>query len=158
MAKSKQKWRIGDVFTIATTDRRFAIGQIIGQEPDLMRSVTVALFDERYGTLREAGEKAKCDPANLFAILFVTVNHLESGDWHIVGHRSATVDSRFSPHEQTRIAGFVGAKVVGSGIVNDFVEAFYGLAPWDDWKDPHYLDSLLISTGVKPVDRLVYKN
>ena len=48
----------------------------------------------------------------------------------------------------------IGAKIIGSGIVNEFVEAFYGLVPWDDWKAPHYLDSLLISEAAKPVYRL----
>jgi hypothetical protein len=146
------------VFSISTSDGRFAIGQVVGQEPNLLRSVTAALFDERHNSIEEAREHAICDPSTLFAILFVTVNHLESGDWHIVGHRSVSVDARFNSHEHTRVQGFVGAKVVGSGIVNDFVEAFYGLAPWDDWNDPHYLDSLLISDAAKPVGRLVYKN
>jgi hypothetical protein len=54
--------------------------------------------------------------------------------------------------------GFVGASVHGSGILNEFVNAFYGLTPWDDWHDPYYLDHLLVSPEKKPVQRLVYKS
>lgn len=143
---------------IPTSDGRFAIGQIIGQEPDLMRSVTVALFDERYDSVEAAHDGPACNPDALYAILFVTVNHLESGDWNVVGSQTVTVDPELNPHEHTRSTGFIGAKIVGSDIVSEFVEAFYGLAPWNDWKDPHYLDSLLISEAAKPVHRLVYKN
>ena len=90
--RRKQHWRIGDVFLVPTRDGRFAIGQVTEQEPDLMRSATVALFDERHTSVEAAREDPACDPDTLYAILFVTVNHLESGDWVVVGNRSVTVD------------------------------------------------------------------
>jgi len=46
--------------------------------------------------------------------------------------------------------------VIGSAIVNEFLNAYYALQPWDDWKDPHYLDSLLVSPDKKPT-KLLYK-
>jgi hypothetical protein len=54
------------------------------------------------------------------------------------------------PYESLRNKGFVGAKVVGSKNVNELLNAYYGLSPWDDWKDPTYLDKLLISPEKKP--------
>ena len=44
----------------------------------------------------------------------------------------------------------MGAKVVGSANVGALCDAFYGLARWDDWKDPEYLDKLLLSPEKKP--------
>jgi len=61
-----------------------------------------------------------------------------------------------APYETLRRSGFIGAKVRGSGIVEEFVNAFYGFAPWDDWYVPDYLDAFLISASKKPTDRLVY--
>lgn len=36
------------------------------------------------------------------------------------------------------------------------MNAYFALEPWDDWKDPHYLDSLLVSPDNGP-ERLVLK-
>ena len=61
------------------------------------------------------------------------------------------------PCEPLRASGFIGATITGSGIVDDFVNAFHGLAPWDDWHDPRYLDTLLLDPSKKPRG-LVYKD
>ncbi len=157
-ASGSKQWRIGDVFTIPTKDGQLAIGQIVGVEPDLLSSATVALFDERHASIEGARIHASLSPENLFAVLYVTKNHLDSGDWRVVDHRKVEVDPRTNPFEHTRSKGFIGAKVFGADIVNEFVNAFYGLVPWDDWKDPNYLDALLISKDVKPVGRLIFKS
>jgi hypothetical protein len=60
------------------------------------------------------------------------------------------------PYERLRAQGFVGAKVRGSAVVEEFVNAFYGLMPWDDWYVPDYLDDFLVSPDKKPDQRLVY--
>jgi hypothetical protein len=158
MGHRRQRWQVGDVFTVPTSDGLVAVGQVIGREPDLPRSATIALFDEKHGSLEAARGNSVLEPNAVFAVLFVTTNHLDSGDWCVIDHREVAIDPRRNPYEHTRENGFVGAKIVGANIVSEFVNAFYGLAPWDDWKDPNYLDSLLISKSAKPVGRLVYKN
>ena len=45
----------------------------------------------------------------------------------------------------------------GIPIEDDFIKAYFSLAPWDDWHDPEYLDKLLISPDKKP-ESLIYKN
>lgn len=158
MARRKQKWRVGDVFAVPTNSNQFSFGQIIGHEPELMKSVTVALFDELIDSLDSVHGQEICNTHNLYSILFVTLNHIESGNWPIVDHRTINIDAKTNPYESKRNTGFIGAKVIGSGIVNDFVNAYFGLAPWDDWMDPDYLDSLLISPTSKPIDRIIFKS
>jgi hypothetical protein len=36
-----------------------------------------------------------------------------------------------------------------------FLDAFRGLAPWDAFKNPAYLDRLLVSPAKKPTTRIV---
>jgi hypothetical protein len=158
MRQKRQSWQVGDVFAIPTSDGQVAIGQVIGREPDMMRSATVALFDERHASPDAARLDGALIPKTVFAVLFATTNHLDSGAWPVIDRREVAVDPRRNPYEHTRSSGFVGATVTGANIVNEFVNAFYGLVPWDDWQDPNYLDSLLISKDVKPVGRLIYKN
>lgn len=159
MVKQKQKWAIGDVIAIPLSNEQYALGQIVGQEPDIMKSVTIALFDHLINTVADVEAKSLCKPNEIYSILFVTLNHIENGKWNVLGSGSnIEIETNKMPFESARGTGFIGAKVVGSGIVNDFVEAFFGLQAWDDWKDPEYLDSLMIRTDLKPVDRLIYKD
>ena len=46
MGAKKQKWSIGDLFAIRRKDGRYIAGQVIGREPEVLNSVSVALFDE----------------------------------------------------------------------------------------------------------------
>jgi len=159
MAKRKQKWAINDLLAIPLSNGKYALGQIIGQEPELMKSVTVALFDQSLDSIDDIDTHDLCDSDKIYSLLFVTLNHIENGAWRILGAGNPIqIELDKMPFEHTRSAGFIGAKVTGSGIVNDFAHAFFGLQPWDDWNDPQYLDSLLISADKKPINRLIFKN
>jgi hypothetical protein len=59
------------------------------------------------------------------------------------------------PFQHLRGSGFVGATVEGSAVVEKFVDAFYGLAPWNDWYVPDVLDNLLLCAEKKPHAKLV---
>ena len=48
-------------------------------------------------------------------------------------------------------ADVVGATVRGSGIMMEFLYAFYGLRAWDDYADPAYFDKLLLTQDKKAV-------
>jgi hypothetical protein len=93
----------------------------------------------------------------LVAVASVTRDGLDSGAWRVVGHAPIGVERRLWPNEQFRNVGWIGAKVYDARIIEEFLEAFHGLVPWDNWKDPDYLDRLLISPDKKPAN-LVYKS
>jgi hypothetical protein len=157
--KSQGQWKIGDVFVIPTDDGHFVLSQIVGREASVLNSVSVALFDYRLDSVSAATNASTIDSMNMnaiFSVLFTTRDLLDSGSWKVVGHRDLVLPKGLQPYEPLRKSGFVGAKVIGSGIVNRFVNAFYALSPWDNWKDPAYLDHLLISPSKKPI-KLVYK-
>ena len=94
---------------------------------------------------------------DVFAVLFSTRDLLDSGVWRVAGTRGVVVPKELLPFEHLRAAGYVGARVVGSGINTEFLNAFYSLTPWDDWHDPRYLEGLLLSPDKKP-QRLAYKH
>jgi hypothetical protein len=151
MPKRKQKWDVGDVFLIPLNDGTKAIGQIVGRVPSFLNSVTCAFFNLRVkdatecaGTLENA-----IRPERIFSVLFCTRDLLDSGSWEIVTRRPVYLPDGFVPRTGT------GARMIGSGIINKFLNAFYGLTPWDEWKNPCYLDGLLISADKKPKN-LVY--
>jgi hypothetical protein len=149
MPRKKQRWAIGDIFVVELMDGTYTIGQIVGQERPVLNSVSIALFEVKCGS-QELAKNVLIPQSRLFSVLFATRDLLDSGKWAVVGTRSILIRPEQFPFEHLRDAGFVGAKIIGSAIVTAFLNAYYGLAPWDAWKDPNYLDSFLVTAEKKP--------
>lgn len=154
MARRNRIWSVGDVFVIPLSNGEFAGGQVIARESGVLNSASVALFDQKWKT-PEGAARIDASEARAFSVLFVTRDLLDSGRWTTICSLPVQIPQGCFPYESCRTAGFVGAKVIGSGIVTQFVEAYFGLAPWDDWRDPDYLDKLLTSPERKPAKVLL---
>ena len=136
---------------------QFVLGQVAGREASVLNSVTIAFYDYRYDSVQEAEKVDSLERGKAFSVVFSTRESLDSGDWHVVGNRAIAVSIDDMPYENLRSSSFVGAKVIGSGILDEFLNAFYALMPWDDWKDPQYLDRLLLSPSKKPLHLIFRK-
>ena len=150
--KLTQQWKEGDCFIIPLTDGSGLLGQVLAKEPTVLNSVSCALFNQRV----VQGAYFVPIPGQLFSTLLTTRDLLDAGQWRVVGSNEIQVPRDKFPFESLRSNGFIGAKVFGSKIVQEFANAFCGLIAWDDWADPLYLDRLLISADVKP-SKLLYK-
>lgn len=149
MVRRRQSWKDGAYFLVPQKDGRSSVGQVLDRMmPNVVRC---ALYSERIenGAAFE-GCRSRIHEETLIALLATTRDLLDEGRWEVVGAGTATIDMRRRPHEALREKGWIGARVVGSGIVEDFLNAFFCLEPWDAWKDPNYLDSLLVSPEKKP--------
>jgi hypothetical protein len=156
MARKKQDWKVGDLFLIPLADdKQGCLAQLVGREPSALNSATVVLFDR----LIEVGAKkadVPLDRAEIFSQLFVTRDLLDNGRWRIVGSAPPVIDERDRPYEHLRAKGFIGAKIRGSGLVESFVSAFYGLVAWDGLADPGYFDAYLVAPEKKPLQRIFF--
>lgn len=155
MRKSRDlaSWNVGDCFIIPLIDGRGLLGQVVAVEPDVLNSVTCALF----GQVANQEECPTPDLNRLFSVLFTTRDLLDQGKWRIVGCQPVAVPRSMFPYERLRDNRFIGAKVIGSRNVVEFANAFIGLSAWNDWADAEYLDRLLISPDIKPTG-LINKN
>lgn len=153
--RKKQVWCIGNLFLLPLADGEACLGQVVGIERELLNSAAVALFD-RKGPWDEVSDLPRISCDDVFSVIYVTKDLLDSGRWRIVADRALSLPHGAVPYEHLRDGGFVGASVRGSALVEDFANAFYGLAPWDDWYVPDYLDGYLLSPEMKPLARLVY--
>lgn len=156
MPKRKVKWVPGDVFVIPLCDGRVAIGQVL----DLMmvNQVRVALYDETFPSPEAIVLAQSCQPEHLVSLITSSREQLDYGVWKIVGNRPVLVPLPQYPNEQFRAQGWVGAKHYDAALVEDFMEAFYALRPWDNWFDPNYFDAFLISPSKKPNRLLLVKS
>jgi hypothetical protein len=144
---------VGDVFSVPLADGDAVQAQVNGREADLLNSVTIALLDAR-GRAEKVGA-AELQADRIFSKLFVTRDLLDSWRWRVVRRAPVAVPQSEQPHETLRSRRFIGAKGIGSGIVEDCVNSYYGLAPWSPHKDPGYFDELLVDPPVKPMNRLI---
>jgi len=149
----KQRWENGDIFLVPQSDGGYTVGQVLSYEVDAMNSAVCAF------TLRRVVEGSKvAAPAmdEIISIQYVTIDLLDSGDWPVVGHAPVIEFKPLFDLEGHRAKQFIGTVTEGSGIIISFLNACFGLEPWDDWYDPLYLDKLLLSPDKKP-DLVVYK-
>lgn len=154
-AKSKQRWGAGDLFYIPLKDESECLAQVIRREPSILNSVAVAIFDAKGDWSNQSAIPA-LKPQDVFSVLLVTRELLDSGRWRVAPTTGSSIQAASPPYEELRASGHVGAKVRGAGNVEEFVNAFFGLMPWDDWYVPNYLDDFLVSPNKKPLHRLIY--
>lgn len=146
--KKRQRPKEGDVFAVRLDDGSYALGQMLGHEPQALNSFGCAFYD-----LRSTGVPV-LPPAlpqdKLIAVLLITPDLLKRGHWPIVGQQPITTPLSVRPYEKYREKRWVGAKIIGSANVAALLNAFYGLALWDKFHDPNYLDGLLLDPALKP--------
>jgi hypothetical protein len=151
--RKQQRWDVGDVFLVRQRDGQWSAGQILDRM--MPNVISCAFYDMRVA--KPDALPLPLSIAGLIAVASVTRDGLDSGEWRVVGHAPIGVERRLWPNEPFRNIGWIGAKIFDAGIFEEFLEAFHGLVPWDNWKDPDYLDRLLISPDKKPAN-LVYKS
>lgn len=145
------------MFTLQLTDNSYCIGRVVGFEPAALNSAICAFYMHRIDAVPEA--EVLLPECELVSVQFVTRDLLDYGYWQVFCRASDTFPvARYFDLERLREAGFVGIKSVGSGLMLNLMNACYGLAAWDDFHDPRYLDSLLVSPDKKPKNVLLLKN
>ena len=153
----KQKWDVGDVFIVPQKDGMWSIGQILEavcipptsrmRRPNI---VTCAFYDIRCSSDCN-NIKLPLPFDKLISSLSVPRWSLDSGAWKvIVRGQPVTLERMYWANEQFREQDWVGSSDYSPSVVEGFLNAFYGLEPWDDYYDPNILDSLLMSPDKKP--------
>jgi len=155
MAKEKKiEWKFGDVFLIPLKNEKYATGQILDlQMPNIVR---VALYDEIVEDTTKFNLQQCCNLNNLISLIASSREQIDYNVWKIVGNKLVSIPKKDFPNEEFRKKSWVGAKHYDAALIEDFMNSFYALLPWDDWFDPNYLDQFLISIDKKPKN-LIYK-
>jgi hypothetical protein len=157
--KKRQQWSAGDIFLIPLSDKTFSFGQVVQYAGEALNSVVCAFF----GLKAKDEEEGKTlivelNDSLLVAVLFTTRDLLDSGDWLIVENKHSIDISPYINLRKMESEGFIGVKVIGSGVVSKFLDAYFGLYPWDGFYKPDYLDNLLVSPEKKPKNIMLKKD
>jgi hypothetical protein len=149
VARAKVRWNEGSIFLVPLSDGRCAIGQVLNRTPRALNSAICAFYELRVSPGAKVAPE-DLDVQRLLSLQFVTTDLLAYGVWPLVGEappRHLELMTRLPALER---AGYVGAKVIGSAIIREFLEAYDGLRPWDDYADAQYFEKLLVSPDKKP--------
>ena len=149
----RQRPRTGDIFVIEVSEEYSSFGQVLEVIPEALNSVGIALWSPE---LKNEHLRPRADEEPL-AVLLVTPDLLKRGAWQIRTNEDPLVPVEGRPYEVFRSSAWVGARIIGSGIVREFLEASIGLKPWDDWANPRYLDELLYPGKSRPT-KVVFKH
>lgn len=153
--RKKIDWSPGDLFTVRLKDNSRVIGQVL----DLMMPniVSVAFADIRLDDDSSTVDPSSFSRERAFATLSTWRDPLDSGHWPIVGHKPFVLQRREWPNEQYRSNDWIGAKHYNTALVEAFLNAYYGLAPWDTWYDPLFFDRLLFDGTKRPPNVILTK-
>jgi hypothetical protein len=155
MAKRKKvEWNFGDIFLIPLLDGTFNVGQVLDLR--IINCVRCAIYDERCKAAQPDTNEL-CKQNNLLSLVECTREQLDFSVWKIVGNSKVVIPIERFPNENFRNNNWIGSKTYDAAIIEDFVNAFYALQPWDDWGDPNYLDKFLIDKSKKPTNLILTK-
>lgn len=151
--KRGQKIKAGDYFGIPLGNGEFVIGQILGQY-ELVCGIPCLISNKKF-----TGSSVKLEENDIISALFVTELLLKRYFPIIqAGEVNKDILLKYFPNIENLIQGNTTGMVTHqTGVVEEFVKAYFGLAPWDDWYDPEYFDKLLVSSNKKPANP-IYKN
>lgn len=149
----RQDPQAGDLFIIEIGAQYQALGQVLELVPMALNSVGVAVWLPRSKGATETVDAGETP----LAVLLTTPDSLRQGIWQIRRRMKPMVPVNMRPYETFRSSKWVGAKIVGSGIVQELLAACVGLKPWDDWANSRYLDGLLYPGQGRPIGA-VFKN
>ena len=119
--------------------------------------VRCAIYDMSVTEAELTNASTILEDATLISLVATTREQVDFGVWKVVGNRAIGLPKRRFPNQKFERQGWVGAKIYDAAIVEAFCNAFHCLVPWDDWADPNYLDTLLVSQKLKP-RKLMLKN
>lgn len=136
----RQIAKAGDVFWVPIEDETVVLGQIVEIQKEAMNSITCAFYNVR----RDSPERVIERFHSPIAIQFVTKDLFTNGSWPRVGNEEIIVSENKLPHRDAQNNGWVGARIIGSGIIVKFLSAFFGLRSWNEMHDPNYYEELLL--------------
>jgi hypothetical protein len=153
----RQRWTPGAVFLVPLSDGNCAVGQVLRRTPGALNSVICAFYDFRRHCT-DSVDISELSEKRLVAIQFTTPDLLDNSTWRVAGQGPVRHLDLRRDIETIESSDWVGAKVIGSGIIRKFLDAYYGLRSWNAWADPAYLDKLLISPDRRPVNVVLSNN
>jgi hypothetical protein len=128
LRRSRKRVRVtpGQVVAVPLSDGTIGLGHVVHCDGHSMTFVVLGVRDGSVEALgRRLDEAVRCP----IGVLVTGDGFIRDGDWPIVDERPPDYDFGFTmPKNMDGKSGYYTPIVV-----RDFVDAYYGLRPWDEW-------------------------
>ncbi len=151
MKRNRTNWTNGDIFGVPLKNGSVGLVQIV--DTMLPNIIYVAISSSL--TSEHSDEIKKFQADSVISLIAVT-RHAFDFEFKKLGHDKPSFKKSDFKNELTKSNGYIGSVTYDAGLIIDFLNAYNKLTPWDDWHNPNYLDSFLVSDKLKPTD-LIYK-
>ena len=153
--KRGQKLHIGDYFAVPLANGEYGLGQILDMH-EFVPGVACILFDKKF----LPDTPIYIDEKNIISAIYVVEGLLKRYFPIIQTNDISIKDNKllykyFPLTDQYHQGNTTGMVTSQTGIVEMFLNAYFGLTPWDECYDPNYYDNLLVSPDKKP-SNLIY--
>lgn len=148
----RKKLKAGDYFAVPLENGEYGLGQILDMV-EFTGDAACVLFDQKF----VLGAPITVTPDNIVAARYVFAPLLRR--YFPIVH-TGEADPRllkkyFPENERFKRGDVVGMESNQTGIAEMFLNAYFGLTPWDECYDPHFYDDMLVSPDKKP-SNLIY--
>lgn len=140
----RQVATVGSAFLIPLDDGSASLAQIVEIVPDVLNSITIAMFDRRIIELNSMPKLVSLQNERLVSCQFVTRDLFSNGVWLQIARVPVDISCDRLPYRDTEKHRWIGAKMIGSGNIRKFLSAYHGLRPWNEMLDPDYYSKLLL--------------
>jgi hypothetical protein len=152
---ARKTWDVGNLFAVPLADGSFSLGQVVGREAQVLNSITCAFYRTRVSASALANVRAVPAASELIAIQFTTKDSLTRRFWKVLGAYPVELPRHLFPHEDKRAHNWIGAEMFGSGNMVNFLNAYFGLKPWNVMFEEDYYDQLLAPGVSRPRTAIV---
>ncbi|MFT3769640.1 MAG: RHS repeat-associated core domain-containing protein [Minicystis sp.] len=135
-SRKRTKFRVGDLFAVPLKDGTWGLGHVVAAD----LAICCLVFAARAAStdaLRAVLDDALREPIGAAVITDFTIAR---GTWPVIGHRAPHYPDLRLP----KLSG-EGASSYTDGVLAEFLEAYHGLRPWNEWPEvaTWYRDILL---------------
>lgn len=122
----RQKWRVGDVFSLKVQDNSFVFGQVIGEYP------TIALFDIKKS--EESIIDSELEKSDLITILHCTPDKLNNSTWKILANLKLLGNKDSGPTGADKLR--IGHKSFSSSVLDSICNYYwFNVCNWEKEDD-----------------------
>lgn len=156
-ARRRQKWQAADILTVPLQDESLVLGQVLRYTPEALNSALCAFFRDRLPAGTEQVPIGALSVDSVICVCHVTRESLDRHFWKIISSSKDLAEAVLEAFDFLLPRDLVGTRILGSGILEKFLNAYHGLYPWDSMFEPDYFDKLLVSPSLKPPHAVLSK-
>lgn len=146
----------GDIFRVNLNNGSAILGQVIQYDKRGLPGYSLGLFDLPFESHQER-TNTNLSFDKCFSILIGTTECFSrNSNWKVIGNQNLIIPKKYYPYERLRKSNKPGCILHNKSAIDEFVNAYYGLLPWDNYYKSDYLDGMLLSLEKKPLN-LIYK-